>query len=256
MVSRGEFWSEDDIETLKELYKTNSARKVSKIMNRTEYSIKNAIARFNIKCGDSRRVDISERRYWSESDLELLKQFAHENKRVDEASIALDRSIASIYDMARRLNLNYGNPRAPLWSEEEDEILINNINLSIDKLAELIPNRSRHAIQGRRSILGIRFTTFKTPYKHALKGKSVNREHQIIMSNHIGRKLESGEHVHHIDCNGRNNNILNLYLTNNSDHKKLHIQLNRLLVSILPDLLEYGIVYFENGKYHHNTSYK
>lgn len=52
-------------------------------------------------------------------------------------------------------------------------------------------------------------------------------EHQLVMENHIGRYLEKGEVVHHIDGNKQNNNISNLLLLTNSDHAKLHAILRR-----------------------------
>jgi len=40
------------------------------------------------------------------------------------------------------------------------------------------------------------------------------------MEQHLGRKLESWEHVHHIDGNHLNNNIENLEVLSNADHQR------------------------------------
>ena len=48
--------------------------------------------------------------------------------------------------------------------------------------------------------------TYKT-----LNGKK-NRLHRHIMEAHVGRKLESHEHVYHIDGDPNNNDIANLIL--------------------------------------------
>lgn len=55
-----------------------------------------------------------------------------------------------------------------------------------------------------------------------VNGKQV-REHRFVMEQHIGRKLESWEHVHHIDGNHLNNDINNLQILSNSEHQKLEL---------------------------------
>ena len=58
--------------------------------------------------------------------------------------------------------------------------------------------------------------TYKTI---VVNGKCV-REHRWIMEQFLGRKLETWEHVHHIDGNHQNNNIENLEVLINSDHQR------------------------------------
>lgn len=48
------------------------------------------------------------------------------------------------------------------------------------------------------------------------------REHVMQMENHLGRKLEKGEVVHHIDGNKTNNNLDNLDLCTVQEHNKCH----------------------------------
>lgn len=59
------------------------------------------------------------------------------------------------------------------------------------------------------------------------KGKPI-LVHRMVMENHLGRKLNSNEIVHHIDLNKMNNDIDNLYLCSASEHLTAHISLNRL----------------------------
>jgi hypothetical protein len=58
-----------------------------------------------------------------------------------------------------------------------------------------------------------------------INGKAI-RLHRHIMQEHLGRKLSSNEHVHHINGDASDNRIENLITLSNSEHHKLEI-LNR-----------------------------
>lgn len=50
------------------------------------------------------------------------------------------------------------------------------------------------------------------------------REHVMVMEEYLGRKLNTGEVVHHIDGNRQNNKIENLQLfSSNAEHLKLEL---------------------------------
>lgn len=51
------------------------------------------------------------------------------------------------------------------------------------------------------------------------------REHVYVMEQHIGRYLQSGEEVHHIDLDKSNNNISNLVILTKSQHMKVHYKI-------------------------------
>ena len=53
-----------------------------------------------------------------------------------------------------------------------------------------------------------------------INGKRV-REHRFIMETYLKRKLESWEHVHHINGDGLDNRLENLVILSNSDHQKV-----------------------------------
>lgn len=56
-----------------------------------------------------------------------------------------------------------------------------------------------------------------------VNGKSI-REHRWIMEQHLGRKLETWEHVHHIDGNHLNNSIDNLEVLSNAEHQRKELE--------------------------------
>lgn len=65
-------------------------------------------------------------------------------------------------------------------------------------------------------------------------------EHRVVMEHKLGRKLESWEHVHHINEDGLDNDPNNLELVTNSEHKRKHplsqISIDKMVKSIsLPE---------------------
>lgn len=239
-------WTHEEIEKLNELYQIYSTKDIAKLMDKSESSILNAIGRYKIKCNNKNKKIFATRRYWTEDELNYVKILYNEGKSINEIATTLDRSIGSVRDILYRLNL-VATRDTWFWTEEEDLILKDNNNLSINELQKLLPHRTKHSISGRKSTIGAYQIVFKSPYK--FRGKH-GREHEYVMSNYLNRQLEDTEHVHHINCNTRDNKIENLYLTDNSNHKKIHIQLNKLLNSIVPFLLKNGIIKFNDGIYY------
>ena len=60
-------------------------------------------------------------------------------------------------------------------------------------------------------------------------------EHRYVMEQHLGRRLETHEHVHHIDGNTRNNEISNLEILNHNEHNRLHMTRMRRDGTITPE---------------------
>lgn len=59
------------------------------------------------------------------------------------------------------------------------------------------------------------------PYKRiCFNGKRVY-EHRYLMELHLGRKLTTKEHVHHINGNQQDNKLENLSLMNSKEHGKI-----------------------------------
>lgn len=63
-----------------------------------------------------------------------------------------------------------------------------------------------------------------------VNGKYI-REHRYIMEQHLGRKLERWEHVHHINDDSSDNRIENLEVLSNSDHQRKEHKFRKNLIS-------------------------
>lgn len=65
---------------------------------------------------------------------------------------------------------------------------------------------------------------WKPGHPNSNKGKQKGYvfEHRLVMSEHLGRPLESGEVVHHINGNKSDNRIENLELLTNVEHMRKH----------------------------------
>lgn len=84
----------------------------------------------------------------------------------------------------------------------------------------------------------------KAPIDHPKKNnKGYIREHILVMEQHIGRYLENDEVVHHIDRNKMNNDISNLQLMTDYEHKKIHSKEERKKIDF-----EYVLKSLNDGK--------
>lgn len=89
---------------------------------------------------------------------------------------------------------------------------------ALDKPLQSEKARNNSPIMARKG------KTEKKQYKEiTINGKRV-RVHRFLMEVALGRKLESWEHVHHIDGNHLNNSIENLEVLSNSEHQKKELR--------------------------------
>ena len=75
--------------------------------------------------------------------------------------------------------------------------------------------------------LGKSLHTYKYIY---IDGNRI-REHRWLMEQHLGRKLERWEHVHHINDDSSDNRIKNLEVLSNSDHQRKEYLFRKKLIS-------------------------
>lgn len=67
-------------------------------------------------------------------------------------------------------------------------------------------------------------------------------EHRAVVEKHLGRTLGRTEHVHHIDCDKRNNSLDNLVaFPSNKEHRKAHLSIDKLV----PALIARDIIFFD-----------
>ena len=62
----------------------------------------------------------------------------------------------------------------------------------------------------------------RSRYKKISVDGHIIDEHRWLMEQHLGRKLERHEHVHHRDGDTHNNDLSNLELLTKSEHFKVH----------------------------------
>lgn len=96
--------------------------------------------------------------------------------------------------------------------------------------------------------VGITYVRDKDEYPYVYVGKNYPysnrtslREHIFVMQEHLERKLEKGEIVHHIDGDKLNNKLDNLFLTTVDEHNKLHAASENIIF----DLVKKGLVVFD-----------
>lgn len=100
---------------------------------------------------------------------------------------------------------------------------------------------SKNQLEKSKEKIGTTIVRDKDHYPYVYVGKNYPygngrnsiRKHIFVMQEHIGRKIEKGEIVHHIDGDKLNNNLENLYLTTTAEHNKLHAVSEHIIFDLM-----------------------
>lgn len=136
---------------------------------------------------------------------------------------------------------NYGSKKRKLIKEADFIKVLNN------NKSNRLCRQNKH--QGRGSGMiskGYKYYLDKNHPKSSFQGYVA--EHVLVMESHLGRHLEPGEVVHHIDRDRLNNDISNLKLyTSQSEHMRGHAALKSALLTIQGnEVLENRVIEFIN----------
>ena len=169
-----------------------------------------------------------------------------------DIGVHLGRSTHAIAHRVCKLKLE---PKMALrrWTADEDEAIRSRCGTA--KLAEVARDfgRRKSEVSARAAQLGV---TFRKPKRRFTKGGHVIvghtpdglralLEHRVVMEQHLGRNLRSGEVVHHINTVKTDNRIDNLHLCDGpGEHQRAHRSLDKLV----PDLLRRTIIRFDRAR--------
>lgn len=207
------------------------------------------------------------RNRWSKKEDDFLRENA-KDMTVVEMSAELNRSPRGVMARLGRIGISLWEEKGTglgYWSKEEDDFLSNNYQtMTALEISKKI-NRSIGSIYDRVGLLGLEHKydpipsegrVYKTSKGYKIRyfpnGKTA-QEHRNIYEDYYNIKLEAHNIIHHIDGDGFNNNIDNLwYCKDVSTHKLCHIQLEEISYQMINE----GFIKFshENGLYYLNDN--
>ena len=153
----------------------------------------------------------------------------------------------------RSMRVKLGLPKyieSKPWTEGDVELIKADPDRPLDELAAMFPERDRYAVRQKAIKLGRRRTrrkghTYVNGYRKIFGGGREILEHRAVMEEHIGRELKDWEVVHHINCVRDDNRLSNLDLLSQTRHTETH----KSLWAIVPDLLDLGMIHYDESKH-------
>lgn len=186
-----------------------------------------------------------QRRVFTEAEDTFIMDNYNKMAYRDIAS-ALGRTLHSIKHRTQHLGIDKTVGRR--WTSEEDEVIRNRGDRTVKDVAEQL-GRNVSVVYKRVRQLGERKRDYQPQYREESnyivhRGSDRIFRHRAVMEEYLGRIIEPGEVIHHIDVDERCNEIVNLYLCDNASHKRMHNQLR----SILTKLIRNGTINFNGDK--------
>jgi len=173
---------------------------------------------------------------WKSNEIEYLLNNV-KTEHLKDISEHLGKTEKAVRAKAERLGISFTelSKYSSIWSTKEIDILIKNKDKPLKELS-LVLNRSISSISYKSNQLGIsRQKGFHLSKRDGYIIVSIDNKnvllHRKIYSDFLQRDLKKNEIIHHIDLNKTNNKISNLFLTNEREHRLLHIQYNEILKS-------------------------
>lgn len=107
-------------------------------------------------------------------------------------------------------------------------------------------NLSRRVLKNKQ---GYKFSEnpndYTISYENGVRRSRRKLEHIAVMEKALGRELQKGEVVHHINGDKTDNEINNLFLCTRKEHGTLHKQLEGLAMELVKD----GLIVFMDDRY-------
>lgn len=237
-------WTETEDVFLKNNYGKISTKEISEKLKRSIVGIYGRKIKLGIRVKTHYRG-------WRENEHDKFIINNYQKMTAKNIGVHLGRSEASINNRKVFLMKSGIIEKKNGWTEEERNILIENINKSCVELHKILPRKSSSWIATIKKRMG--FGTRKNRGFHYVKdgikvfpdgkGKRIY-EHRLLIEKELGRKLLPEEKIHHIDGVKNNNDTKNLFVCSNSGHMKAHTS----LYALIEPMLEKKIITFNREK--------
>ena len=121
------------------------------------------------------------------------------------------------------------------------------VNLSVSRVGKVLFKIAPELCgRVRKTVISGAYIMVYDPHHHKSNSIGYVREHVIVAETKLGRPIDTGEIVHHIDLDTFNNAPVNLWVyATAGEHRRAHWGMNNLIKG----LMDREIVVFKDGQY-------